>query len=34
MSKPDFRGEWTLNIEACALSPIVAPAVERADNEC
>lgn len=28
MPKPDFSGEWTLNVEACALSPVVAPVVE------
>ena len=27
MSKPDFSGEWTLNREASALSPPVAPVV-------
>jgi hypothetical protein len=26
--KPDFTGEWTLNREASALSPVVAPAVQ------
>ena len=29
MGKPDFSGEWTLNVDACALSPVVAPAVQR-----
>ncbi len=29
MSKPDFSGEWILNVEACALSPVVAPVVQR-----
>ncbi len=29
MPKPDFSGEWTLNVAACALSPVVAPVVER-----
>lgn len=28
MPKPDFSGEWTLNVAACDLSPIVAPVVE------
>ena len=28
MSKPDFTGEWTLDVDACALSPVVAPVVE------
>jgi hypothetical protein len=28
MQKPDFTGEWTLNVAACALSPVVAPVVE------
>ncbi len=28
MQKPDFTGEWTLNLEASALSPVVAPAVQ------
>ena len=27
MQKPDFTGEWTLNLEASALSPVVAPVV-------
>jgi hypothetical protein len=26
--KPDFTGEWTLNVEASALSPVVAPVVQ------
>ena len=29
MKKPDFSGEWTLNVGASALSPIVAPVVQR-----
>jgi hypothetical protein len=29
MHKPDFSGEWTLNVAASDLSPIVAPVVER-----
>ena len=29
MEKPDFSGEWTLNVKASDLSPIVAPVVER-----
>lgn len=29
MQKPDFSGEWTLNVAASDLSPIVAPVVER-----
>lgn len=29
MPKPDFSGEWTLNVPACVLSPVVAPVVER-----
>src|SRR5262245_16133230 len=29
MTKPDFSGEWTLNVDACSLSPVVAPAVQR-----
>ena len=29
MQKPDFTGEWTLNVAACALSPVVAPVVQR-----
>lgn len=29
MSKPDFSGEWILNVEACALSPVVAPVVQH-----
>ena len=28
MQKPDFSGDWTLNVAACALSPVVAPAVQ------
>ena len=28
MHKPDFTGEWTLNVEASALSPVVAPVVQ------
>ena len=28
MSKPDFTGEWTLNVAASLLSPVVAPVVE------
>ena len=28
MQKPDFSGEWTLNREASALSPVVAPVVQ------
>jgi hypothetical protein len=28
MEKPDFSGEWTLNREASALSPVVAPVVQ------
>lgn len=28
MAKPDFSGEWTLNREASALSPVVAPVVQ------
>jgi hypothetical protein len=28
VSKPDFSGEWTLNVGASALSPVVAPAVQ------
>jgi hypothetical protein len=28
MQKPDFTGEWTLNVGASALSPVVAPVVE------
>lgn len=28
MQKPDFSGEWTLNVAACVLSPVVAPVVE------
>ena len=29
MQRPDFSGEWTLNVAACALSPVVAPVVEH-----
>ena len=29
MTKPDFSGEWTLNVAACDLSPIVASVVEH-----
>ena len=29
MTKPDFSGEWVLNVEASSLSPIVAPVVQR-----
>jgi len=29
MHTPDFSGQWTLNVEASALSPIVAPVVQR-----
>jgi hypothetical protein len=28
MRKPDLRGEWTLNGEASALSPVVPPVVQ------
>ena len=28
MQKPDFSGEWTLNVGASRLSPMVAPAVQ------
>jgi hypothetical protein len=28
MQKPDFSGEWTLNRDASALSPVVAPVVQ------
>ena len=28
MQKPDFTGEWILNLEASALSPVVAPVVQ------
>jgi hypothetical protein len=28
VSKPDFPGEWTLNVDASALSPGVAPVVQ------
>jgi hypothetical protein len=27
--KPDFSGEWKLNVQASTLSPIVAPAAQR-----
>lgn len=27
-ARPDFSGEWTLNVAASALSPVVAPAVQ------
>jgi hypothetical protein len=27
MPTPDFTGQWTLNVEASALSPVVAPVV-------
>src|SRR3954465_13082248 len=29
MTKPDFSGEWTLNLEACVLSPVAPPVVGR-----
>ena len=29
VTKPDFTGEWTLNVEASALSPVVAPVVQH-----
>jgi hypothetical protein len=29
MQKPDFSGEWTLNVAACALSQVVAPVVQQ-----
>jgi len=29
VEKPDFSGEWTLNIEASTLSPVVAPVVQH-----
>lgn len=29
MRTPDFSGQWTLNVEASALSPVVAPVVQR-----
>lgn len=28
MQKPDFSGEWTLNVPASTLSPVVAPVVQ------
>jgi hypothetical protein len=28
LAKPDFSGEWTLNVAASALSPVVAPVVQ------
>ena len=28
MQKPDFSGEWTLNVGASVLSPVVAPVVQ------
>lgn len=28
MQKPDFSGQWTLNVGASALSPVVAPVVQ------
>lgn len=28
MNKPDFTGEWTLNVQASTLSPVVAPVVQ------
>lgn len=28
MKKPDFSGEWTLNVPASTLSPVVAPVVQ------
>ena len=28
VQKPDFSGEWILNVEASALSPVVAPVVQ------
>jgi hypothetical protein len=28
MTKPDFSGEWTLNVAESSLSPVVAPAVQ------
>ncbi len=28
MLKPDFSGNWTLNVEASALSPVVAPVAQ------
>ena len=29
MTKPDFSGEWALNVAASSLSPVVAPVVQR-----
>ncbi len=29
MTKPDFSGEWTLNVSASSLSPVVAPVVQN-----
>jgi hypothetical protein len=29
MRTPDFTGKWTLNVEASALSPVVAPVVQH-----
>ena len=29
MPKPDFSGEWTLNVQASELSPVVAPVIEN-----
>ena len=29
MRTPDFSGQWTLNVEASALSPVVAPVVQH-----
>jgi len=29
MRTPDFTGQWTLNVEASALSPVVAPVVQH-----
>jgi hypothetical protein len=28
VKKPDFSGEWTLNVSASTLSPVVAPVVQ------
>ena len=28
MTRPDFSGEWTLNVPASTLSPVVAPVVQ------
>ena len=28
MQRPDFTGEWALNVEASSLSPVVAPVVQ------